>query len=528
MIRRGPLYVLVVAASVSAASMSPAEGQFPALGSAPIEALRTKDFTAGSPSEHTLLVLSLLSNRQRSTTLRPLAPRERDGLLAPMSSDSAGQQEASWMTFGTPAGMIWFNSDRAHHEADGPVWQGRGLTAAITGGVLIQARLFSLALRPVGFASQNVRYTPFVVAPDSNAFNTQQVVGGIDLPYRFGRGSYARIDPGESWARFGTSTFGIGASTSSQQWGPSHFSPLVLGTEAPGIPRVFAEARSVSTFLGSGSVQWIVGRLESTVYTGLPVGSRSRLITALFAAFSPSLFPGLEVGASRFFHVRWQPGVTDWAVLTLPMKGLTKARNPTNESFARDYNQLVSVFGRIAPPGAAFEVYGEFYREDHNIDVRDLLVEPDHASAINLGLRRVWRSGTDIIGLTMEGTNGRQSHLKRVRTQGAVYVHGGAAEGHTHLGQLLGSSSALGGGGLRVGLERIGARRTLTIDGEVRHTAHNMEGGAWSGRQSGLYSLTAGGFALNGTTTYGILVGIESGFGWERGANVKMSFQARP
>ena len=109
------------------------------------------------------------------------------------------------------------------------------------------------------------------------------------------------------------------------------------------------------------------------------------------------------------------------AACLLPFTGLLKASNPTGETSSKDYNQVASVFARVAPRGAGIEAYGELYREDHNVDFRDLVGEPDHQSAYTLGVRRAWlRADSVLSAFTFEVQNSRVSHLVRVRERGVL------------------------------------------------------------------------------------------------------------
>jgi hypothetical protein len=135
------------------------------------------------------------------------------------------------------------------------------------------------------------------------------------------------------------------------------------------------------------------------------------------------------------------------------------------------------------------EVYGELLRDDHNADQRDLVGEPDHESAWTLGARRAWRRGTDVWGISAERTNGRITHLARVRGQAAMYVHTNIQEGHTQRGQMLGSTAAFGGQGLSVALSKAGAAHSRDVTYEVRTLGQSGEGGNLGSRPTGIHSI---------------------------------------
>jgi hypothetical protein len=515
-----PMRRLAAIVLLQCGAISGAAAQQPLPGVAACEFIDALDATAGSTAERSVLILQLASNARSSGGVAPLGDsstqarlQEACGTARRMAARSNGfilrQLRVS----------LWINTDRAKPEADGAVWQGRGATAALTGGFMFRSRRWSVAVRPIGFATENRAFLPMGGNIAATSDFRHPVLGEeIDLPYRFGDRARLAMDPGESWLRLDASHFGAGISSASQRWGPAHYYPLVLGTEAAGFPRLFGEARDIPLWIGQLSAHWVVGRLEASPGKVLQ-GGRSRMVTALTSTFRPGAFPGLEVGASRFFHVRWAPGVVAARVLALPLKGLLKAANPTGETSENDYNQLASLFARVAPPRSPIEIYGELYKEDHNLNLRDLAVEPDHATAFVVGLRHARKRGTTTDAFTIEGVNGLNSHLIRVRQQGPIYTHGAVREGHTFRGQAVGSQAVTGGGGYTIAWHRIGMQHAYWAEAELQRTAQKEEGGSFLNTRSGFYSLRLGReVALAGRRT-STLVGIEPGFGLQRGRN---------
>jgi hypothetical protein len=216
-----------------------------------------------------------------------------------------------------------------------------------------------------------------------------------------------------------------------------------------------------------GRLTW--GRLEQSEFSPTPADSIVRLATGLVAVFTPRGLDGLEVGGARFFHSSWGDGPTAGDVLQ-PLEGLLK-ESLTNADRAA-VNQLASVFARWVLPAAGFEVYGEYAREDHAFDVRDLTLEPDHNAGWMLGFRKVWTRGDDLVSLRAEALDARPSHLDAHRGQTNFYTHSQGRQGHTHRGQVLGSPAALAGAGSVVALDRYhpGGRWTLRWDREERRS----------------------------------------------------------
>jgi hypothetical protein len=139
---------------------------------------------------------------------------------------------------------------------------------------------------------------------------------------------------------------------------------------------------------------------------------------------------------------------------------LGTAANPSGDS---PDNQLASLFFRWAPRRSGFEVYGEFGREDHNADFRDLVKEIDHDAAYLVGVQRAWSSPSRTQVIRAEILNSRISHLQSAALQAPWYVHGSIASGHTQRGQVLGAAGGLGGGGSTLAFERYGRDTRTSI-----------------------------------------------------------------
>ena len=99
----------------------------------------------------------------------------------------------------------------------------------------------------------------------------------------------------------------------------------------------------------------------------------------------------------------------------------------TTETIRVRENQLASLFARWVLPGAGFEIYGEFGREDHSANLRDFLSEPDHGgSSRMLGLRKMWRNG---YALRTRDYQLRSTSRPEIPAGGSVYL-----QAHTSAG----------------------------------------------------------------------------------------------
>lgn len=345
-----------------------------------------------------------------------------------------------------PGAQAFVNTTMPYGSNDGAVWAGRGLTLALDGGASLEWGALSMTVAPIAFITQNAAFQ----LEDTGMggvleFGDPRTPVYIDLPQRFGDGPYGRLEPGQSSLRVDAGAFALGVSTANQHWGPAADMPLILGNNAGGFPHAFAgSARPVDLWIGRLHGRLVWGRLDQSSYA--VNRNARRFMSGAVAVFTPRGAPTLELGGTRFFNTPWPAGGVSASNFLKPLEGLLKNSLTTGDGDPD--NQLASLFFRWHHPRSGVEAYGEYAREDHNADVRDVLLEPDHASGYTVGARRVWSRGDgSLLSLRGEVLNTRVSHLNLVRPQSPFYLHTVARQGHTQRGQLLGSNAGYAGGG---------------------------------------------------------------------------------
>ena len=384
----------------------------------------------------------------------------------------AGRVEAGFLR---PRAELLYNSGFPHGGNDGPLWAGRGLTSSVRLGAFARWGPLSLVLAPTAFRAENRSFAlARAGSGDPGVYLSPLAPGSIDLPQRFGPDPYARVDPGNSTLRLDVSGLSLGVSTAAQQWGPMGLHPLVLGPNAGGFPHLFlGTSRPLNLWIGKLHGRFAAGRLEQSPWSPVSRGEPRRLMTGFVATFTPRGVSGLEVGATRFFHNRWPADGVELDDLWQPFEAFFKRSIPDADTRAAE-NQLASLFVRWNVPGAGFEIFGEFVREDHATDLRVLVMEPDDLSGYALGVRRVWgwteASGPRLHVLRAEVLSTISSHRARIGSRGGefsgfpLYVHTGVNQGHTHRGQLLASPAGAAGTALTVGVDHYHPRGRWTVE----------------------------------------------------------------
>jgi hypothetical protein len=373
-----------------------------------------------------------------------------------------------------------YNTAFPYGNNDGAIWAGRGLTTSARVGVAARIGPLSATLAPVVFRAENAA---FELAPNGRegrmAFADPLDPQGIDLPQRFGDRPYSRVHPGQSTVRLDLLGVAAGLSTANQHWGPARSHPLLLGSNAPGYLHGFlGTAAPVNLWIARAHGRVVWGKLDQSPYSPVEGDETRRFMSGLIGSIQPRGMPGLELGVARFFHTPWPEGGLERRHFWKPLEAFLKVGLPETgeESDSRSDadNQLASVFARWVLPAGGFELYGEFAREDHNFDLRDFLLEPDHDSAYLIGFQKVWAgSGSRWVAVRGELVNSRITHLDQARSQTAFYRHSSMRQGHTHRGQLLGSSVVYGGGGsvLAADYYHGGGRFTVAWERALRNAA---------------------------------------------------------
>jgi len=485
------------------------------------DSIARAEITAGSSAE-SRIIDRCAKRLGMPISVRPFGPRVLDSLLAACGYAKDGRlvpRAPMW-------GAMWVNTARAALVNEGPVWAGKGATVAASGGVVGSWRAVSYSVRPIAFWSQNLAYRPSRSIQRAPGDFSDPWFSAIDRPYRFGDAAYSRFDAGESFVRADSRWVAAGISTAAQMWGPARYQPLVLGNNAGGFPHMFVETGlPMNVGIGRIAARWIVGTLAASSFAPAHLGTTTRLAVGAVGSFTPRGFDGLELGAARFFHLYDTPVVRDMTSYTLPFSGVFKAGLGNLEAGARTYNQLGSIFVRLAPKTSEIEAYGEYLRDDHSVDLRDALVELDHNSAFMLGFRRSNVSAARKTTFTVELSNGRYSHLERVRAQAPSYTHTPILEGHTSRGLPLGAAALPGGGGLALIWERRTGTAAWAVSGSVLRQSQNTEGGSWNGTATGRYIVALQREFIRSTGRWSSELRVEPGFGDVASTNVGLAMR---
>lgn len=429
-------------------------------------AARAQRLPVGDPWEDYARVMGLLGRAApNGWTVRPLADTQALAGLADTAHpwrDHLPRNAELLSKFGLrvealPVTLRSFNNSAyPSGQNDGAVFQGRGLTLALDGGIAARFGPLTVTLRPQVIYSRNRAFelAPVVDSQRTPYANPWWARGAsnkyIDQPQRFGPDPYWVLDPGWSSIRLDWRGVATGVSTETLWWGPGIANAIIMSNNAAGFPHAFlATSRPLNVGIGHVEAQWIWGRLTQSQWSQRRPDGLRRFLTGAVGAFQPKWLPGLTVGATRVYYLMEPPGGVSLRDCLLVFQGLLKKGlvGPGSPYGNDETDQLASIFARWAFPESGFEAYVEWARNDHSWDLRDFILEPEHSQAYTLGFQKAFAlTGGQVVRL-----NGELTHLERSITyymrEGtpSYYVHFVMRDGYTQRGQVIGAGIGTGG-----------------------------------------------------------------------------------
>lgn len=391
-----------------------------------------------------------------------------------------------------PYTHVTFNSAFAWGMNDGALWSGKGLSAAQTAGAGAEWGPLRVDFVPTFTWSQNSAFTlaPHrVVEPNTTPLADEYAGQAFDRPQRFGYESFSRVDPGQSGITVQDYGVRAGFSARNMWWGPGTENALIITNQAAGFNHAFAGTqRPVRTRIGTFEALWAVGSLQESGYwrTAADTFPSQRWLNGLTLVYEPRWLPGLYLGATRLFYAyNKRNPITPGEVLGVMFQPFRKRAladtaggNPDGND-ARD--QMAALSFRWLVPGIGFEAYGEWGRNDHSWDLRDLFIQPDHSRAWLLGAARIFKLREGVLAARMEAIDLARTTTQLSRPTPVWYAHHIVQQGFTQRGQIVGAGIGPGSNQQTASLD------WFRPDGRVGFIAqrqlHNIDGFYRSGRR---------------------------------------------
>ena len=295
-------------------------------------------------------------------------------------------------TLGSSRIRSFLNSRHPRGGNDGAVWQGKGLTTALETTARVEVGGFSVTVNPMLLYNQNGSFDLAPVRFDPPLTEVAYPWHFMDLPQRFGDGSFWTFDLGQSAVAYDWRGGRVSVGNQNLWWGPGIRSAIVMSGNAPGFNHLsLGTNRPISIGVGTLEGQWIWGGLAQSEYFDPALEDTRRFLTGIVLTVRPSFIDGLSIGGTRVFQQLVPESGLDAGEYFLVFQGLLKSSqaSPSSPLGNDDRDQLLSIFARWAFPSAGFEAYVEWARNDHSGDLQDLLLEPEHSQAYTLGFQHI-------------------------------------------------------------------------------------------------------------------------------------------
>lgn len=349
-----------------------------------------------------------------------------------------------------------YNSTYAFGVNDGAFIPNRGIQAILSPGVYVEYGPVSVQFQPEMLMAQNKDYKGFPIEHQASILFYYDHMNRIDMPERFGDGSYNQAYLGQSSIRYNFNEYSLGISSENLWWGPGRRNALLLGNSAPGFVHFTANTRKpVPTTIGSFEGQLIGGFLNSSGFDPphadysiqenivfVPKRKNSkRYLSGLIFTYQPKWVPGLFLGYASTSQM-YRKDVSSLGDLLPIFNGRKKAQNIV-DPIQEKRQQFSSGFFRWASPEGHFEFYGEYGTRDNDRRLGDFIITPESGRAFTFGFSHLMnlKKPGHYLQISSEMTQTGQTIRDDIRNMKTWYIHDHVRDGYTHNGQVLGAGN---------------------------------------------------------------------------------------
>ena len=342
-----------------------------------------------------------------------------------------------------------FNSAYPRTVNDGLQWAGVGASVRARAGLEYRRGGFSIGLLPEFAWSANRDFDFPRSSQSGRSEFAHPDYTGIDWPKRLGAEPFSVIDPGQSYVRYDFGGAYWSVSHENVTLGAAKVYPMLLSTTAPGFWHFRAGTATpaiIGQFLVDAHGFW--GGVSESRYFDGSGSNDSHLLVGSTISIEAVFLPGLRIGAAVIGHFTDKP-----RALAIG-SNLRRTVDTWAGKSDVESNTMTALLASWSFPGAGFEVYAEWGREERPKDLGDLLREPDWSQGYVLGAGQFIQAGELRYRVWGELIHLGQSAASRAgRGFVSYYTHGGVTQGHTNRGQLLGAAIGPGSDGQLLGFD---------------------------------------------------------------------------
>lgn len=353
-----------------------------------------------------------------------------------------------------------FNSDHPYGWNDGIMIPAKGLQTVLSGGIHLKYGILTIQFRPELLMAANSDFETF----NKNHYDVifaryYDIYNNIDLPVRFGKGSYSKLRPGQSSIRVNYGSMSLGLSTENLWWGPGIRNSLLMSNTAPGFLHVTLNTiKPIQTPIGSFEGQLIGGKLNNSGFPPLepdhyyfgtdlyvPKPTDWRYLAGIVLTWQPKWIPGLFLGFDQSSQTYGKN--LNGLKSILPLFAPVKSTDAPNEAINKQ-DERSAIFMRWLWTQEKAEIYFEWGHNNYTSDLTQTLLSPNESRAYIFGLRKMvtFNAATNenlLIGV--EVTQMAETNVDKIKSGNEWYTSTGIRSGYTNYGEVLGAGIGPGG-----------------------------------------------------------------------------------
>ncbi|MBT7622959.1 MAG: hypothetical protein HN595_00365 [Flavobacteriaceae bacterium] len=390
---------------------------------------------------------------------------------------------------------IEYSSKHPYNRNNGSMIPTRGYQQLISAGLYAEIGVLSINLKPEYLFSENKIFDGFydghadvIWAKRYNLWNH------ADIPERFGQKSHNKTLIGQSSIKINYKGLSFGVSNENIWWGPSIRNGIMMSNHSTGFKHItFNTNRPIKTKVGNFEWQFVTGRLEPSGFTPpqtdrtyagtllyVPQGNQTgnyvdwRYFQGYSITYSPKWTPNLSIGLIRwvqfyralldgeYFWMEGNPGY-------FPVFSNLFRKNDKMSDIEDQIDQAAGLFFRWIWKDSKAEIYAEFHYNDAKLNIRDLLLDSDHARAATIGLQKIFNSKNEKNNylFSWEWTQLEQTAGRLLRSAGSWYMHNYVQAGLTNKGEVLGAGIGPGSNSHFFSLSKIKKDSKMGISLEI-------------------------------------------------------------
>ncbi|HXH99794.1 MAG TPA: capsule assembly Wzi family protein [Sphingobacteriaceae bacterium] len=401
--------------------------------------------------------------------------------------------KSSWNDAGMGAVKLlpvtWQMQNNSHHPYgwnNGSFIPAKGLQSMITAGVYAEYGPLKIQLQPeyVWAENRNFEEFPTDYANSLWARYYDYHYNLIDLPEKFGNGTYTKASLGQSSIRLTFDPVSVGLSNENLWWGPGIRNSLVMSNTAPGFKHITVNSvKPLKTPVGSFEGQMILGRLENSGFDAPQPDSMDinpfykeksvddRYLMGGVLTYQPKWVEGLFIGLIRTSQkyrsdLLWM----DYMPFLLPLRSFMP-----DEYLKKNADQYSSVFARWLFTKAKGELYLEYGRNNHPYNYENSPTGSEHSTAYIFGLRKLLdlnKPGEQIlVGLEVSSLQSPGGNLNKYGE--SWYVDNYIKSGHTNRGEVLGAGLGPGGSSQTLDISWVSGIKKIGL--QMERQVHNND-----------------------------------------------------